>query len=201
MTQIYLGLLRTVICADDFGIRSRGPPLTTVSSKRAGSAAGPARPGLGRRPAQPGVGRRLALPGDTAGYVDQTAQAAAWPAAPEGQDQWPCRVQDVTASAHLTEEGRGGEGCRGKGERGGEAGGGEGGKQSGQLEARAVVGLSLYVCATGRECRRALRAAAPARAQSHGRTRPEPRLHFKQFDAMHYILTSNCWFIAVFHIQ
>jgi hypothetical protein len=26
-------------------------------------------------------------------------------------------------------------------------------------------------------------------------------LHFKQFDAMHYILTSNCWFIPVFHIQ
>ncbi len=123
-TWIYSGLLRTVIesvpvqagrsigfwnqiswpsidcCFEQMCRQSRTGPAA------AGRWAGPARTRLLASPARRRL-RGMFCPAATvtAGYVDQTAQAAAWPAAPEGLDKWPCQAQDVTASAHLHLEG------------------------------------------------------------------------------------------------
>ncbi len=107
-----------MICAGDFGIRFRGPSLTTVSSNRPLAMramcrqlwAGPAAAG----PALLCVGRRPARPDGRIGLCRPKVQAVAWLAAPGGQDQWPCRAQDVTASPNGPSPDRG----RKKGNRG-----------------------------------------------------------------------------------
>jgi hypothetical protein len=157
---------------------------------RAGPAAAmlrPARLDFSGRPARPG--------GGSAGYVGQTAQAAAWTAAPEGPDlsRWPGRAQDVTESAHLTEEGRGGEGGREKGE--GEEERDEEGRGANDMVSWRHVQLQSFPYMYGPQgenagARAELRwhahtgrakparsRAALVRAQSHALTRAEPCLH------------------------
>ncbi len=113
-----------MIWAGDFGIRFCGPPLTTVSSKRVGSSgpaqqqqgrwAGPARPRPTTSPARPRPPAGLALPLQLAMSTKQLKLLL-------GRQRRKARTggpvgHDVTASAHLTEEGRGGEGGQGEGE-------------------------------------------------------------------------------------
>jgi hypothetical protein len=69
-------------------------------------------------PARPGVDRLQARPCDGGRLCWSNRASCRLAGRREGQDQGPGRAQDVTvtASAYLPEEGRGGEGVRGKGE-------------------------------------------------------------------------------------
>jgi hypothetical protein len=84
--------------------------------------------------------------------------------------KWPDQAQDVTISTHLTEEGRGGEGGRGK-EKGEEERDEEGVEANNLVSWRHVRGRWAFAICRGS------RARMPALAQSCASTRTEPSQH------------------------